>query len=86
MPTTLPLAYISDLSGPRLSWRSVRFSFLALPPLFMLVINLALVGCERSSLRDMEKAINARFNLAACAEIAVCSQAELTSIRKLHRR
>jgi hypothetical protein len=86
MPTTLPLAYISDLDPPLLSWRSARLSVLALPPVFMLLLNLALAGCERHSLRGMEKAIGTRINLVACVEIAVCGSAGLTSIRKIRRR
>jgi hypothetical protein len=84
MPTTLPPAYTARMSGSLISWGSVRFTYLALPPVFMLLINFAVVICEHRSSQFPEKT-NLKLNLAFCDEMATCG-AEASSIRKLKRR
>ncbi len=87
MPTTLPPAYASPvgISDSFISLRSLRFAYLALLPVLMLIINFAVIAYEHRSLRTPEKA-DLKFSLAFCDEMASCGLAEVSSIRKMKRR
>jgi len=85
MPTTLPLAYTKRMSGSFIPRRYMRFLYIALPPVFMLLINFAVIICEYRSSQTPEKT-NLKSSLAFCDEIAACGLAEANSIRKMKRR